>query len=432
MKKEGELIKGKWQLIIALSVYKIVIEIIYYQVISPLYGYYGLITNIDTLSFFLSILYFFIFCISIPKNNSLSSTSIYTMVGIFIFIPSISYYWLSSQSHRYTFMLTLCFFIISTILRVKRFYISDKSKFAKGILLLCFLLYILSTIIIILTQGGFDARALSFDTIYSLRQDLDLPSILQYILNWCVKVFTPFFFAYFFYKKKYKYMFLVLFIQLSLYLTFGYKAYLFSVALLIICLFLARFNNFEEKFTYFYLCIIVVSTLVYVLFGSSTLLNSIPFRMVFVPAQAQYQYYDFFSFNPKVHFADGLIGSIFSIESPYSVSMFNVISQAYYGDMFSQNTGVFGDAYGNGGIVAMMVIAVALGIVLYLIDVVTVNIPKIIVVSSFSYMIFVLNDNSLLTALLTGGMGLLIILFYLFNAESKYSSSKKIKLDSKT
>ncbi|MFL2143625.1 UDP-N-acetylglucosamine 2-epimerase [Ruoffia sp. FAM 20857] len=44
-------------------------------------------------------------------------------------------------------------------------------------------------------------------------------------MNWCAKVFSPFFFSYFFYKKNYIESLLVLFIQLSLYLTFRFNDY---------------------------------------------------------------------------------------------------------------------------------------------------------------------------------------------------------------
>src|SRR5699024_10409430 len=148
---------------------------------------------------------------------------------------------------------------------------------------------------------------------------------------------------------KYILMISTISVQMLLYLSFGYKAYLFSIAFLLICLLLEKYPNFNSNFIWFYTGINVVSVIFYLTVNITTFLNSIPFRMIFVPAQAQYQYFDFFSVNPKVHFADGMIGTIFSIDSPYKVSMFHVISNTFYGSSFSQNTGIFGDAYGNGG-----------------------------------------------------------------------------------
>lgn len=404
-------------LLFALIFYKITIELIYYFVISPRFSYYGLTTDISVNKFIFSSIYLIIFYFSIPKIGDYVSTKIYTLLGTFMFIPSLVYYWMNSQSNIHIFVLTMCMIIISLIIRLKKIYVTDSIKYAREFLGFIFIVYILSSVGIIISQGGIDPRAFSFDTIYSLRAETELPAGIGYLLNWSVKAFTPFFFAYFYYKKKYSLVILVSIIQLFFYLTFGFKAYLFSVAFLMLFLLISRFKNFISIFIYIYSGINILVSLIYKIFNSSGMLDSISFRLVFVPVQSQFQYFDFFNTHPRVHFADGLIGKVFSIKSPYSLPVPNVISKEYFGNIFSQNTGVFGDAYGNGGFIAMIIIAVILGILLYTIDVTTKNIPKIITISAFSYMVFVLNDNSLLTAVLTGGFGMLILLFYLFNSE---------------
>lgn len=132
-----------------------------------------------------------------------------------------------------------------------------------------------------------------------------------------------------------------------------------------------------------------------------------------------------------MHFADGIIGKILSIESPFSEPAPFVISRFFsYNKVASNsNTGLFSDAYSNGGFILMIIVAIMFAFILYVIDSVTYKLPLYVVVGSFSYMMFVLNDTSLQTTLLTGGMGLMIILLLLFNSsiEEKVIVSKEFR-----
>jgi oligosaccharide repeat unit polymerase len=411
------------KLSLALFLYKVVIELIYVLRISPLYGYTGLRLNIDIISFVISNFYLLILIRLMPKDKRKPSTFLYLIFLLFLTIPTISYYWLNGKSHIYTFFVVLSCVVVSFILKLKRIYIVEDLKYAKIALRLFFIFYVLITFYLVIIRGGIDLRALNFMTIYQIRAETSLPGGLGYLLNWSAKVFSPFFFAYFYYKSNKKGLLIVLILQLLLYLSFGFKAYLFSIGMLILCIYASKNNKFETTFTNSFTGLIFGSILVDILGITGSLRNSLPFRMVFVPAQIQFQYFEFFQNREKMFFADGIIGRLLSVESQFDVPVPYVISSYFHdGAVSNSNTGIFSDAYANGGFINMFLFAVLFGIILYLIDSLSNKVPQNVVVAAFSYIMFVLNDNSLLTALLTGGIGLMMVLLMLFNAQI---SSKK-------
>jgi oligosaccharide repeat unit polymerase len=407
-------------------IYKTVIELIYIFRISPLYDYTGLTLETNIIGFFISTLYLLILIFLLPTDKSRPSTYLYLIFIIFLVVPLLSYYWLNDQSLSYISFVVLACLVISLFLKsIKPINFFEEIKPAKLILSILFILYILITVYLIVKRGGIDLRAFDFHSIYDLRSEVQFSGLSGYLLNWSAKVLCPFFFAYFLFRKNKRKMILVLILQLSLYLSFGFKAYLFSVGMLIMVAIVVKKNKFERDFTWGFTGIIIASYILDILNITGSLRNSIPFRMVYVPAQIQYQYYEFFKYRDKMFFADGIIGKILSVESPFNKPVPFVISSYFHdGAVSNSNTGIFSDAYANGGFFNMIFFAILLAIILYLIDSLTRRIPQYIVVAAFSYMMFVLNDNSLLTAFLTGGIGLMLILLVLFNSSIKNHENK--------
>lgn len=416
LKDTNEFKINGYKLFIYLFIYKVVIELVYIISISPIYSYTGLTLNMNFSAFWISLLFLSLIIIFFPKDKSRPSTYLYLIFILFLVIPTFSYYWLNNQSLVYTTFIAISSLIISLFLKIRPVNIFEEIKSANSLLNIIFILYLLITLFMIIQRGGIDFRALDLSSIYEIRSEASFSGVLGYLLNWCAKVFCPFFFAYFIYKKNRRKQFLVLILQLLLYLSFGFKAYLFSIGMLIMVVMVMKKHKFERDFTLGFTGIVIVSYLLDVLRLSNDLLNSIPFRMIFVPAQIQFQYYDFFVNRDKMFFADGLIGKIFSIESPFDRPVPFVIAKYFQDAESNSNTGIFSDAFANGGFIAMLFFAILLALVLYIIDSLTRRIPNYLVVASFSYMMFVINDNSLLTAFLTGGMGLMIILLLLFNS----------------
>lgn len=418
MNKRSEIV-NKIRLLLYFLIYKITIELIYVFAIIPLYGYTKLELHVDWFKAIESYICLMILIVFFPKNKKIPSFSLYVILCIFIYIPLGSYMWLSGQSSIYYFTVVIGFIIISMFIKMKKVYIISKFQYSNNLFYLLYLFYFIITVYLIFIRGGIDLRAVSLEEIYSLRSEQNIDGINGYLLNWSAKVFCPFFIAFYLYKKKYSLVILTVFLQLIMFLSYGYKAYLFSVIMLAFVLIGKRKNNFEKNFSLGVSFSIITSYIVYVLFTSTTLINTIAFRLIFVPVQIQYQYFDYFSKFEKMNFSQSIIGKLFNVEDDYHQPISFVISMYYQGVISNSNTGIFSDAFANGGFVLMIIYSMIVGCIFYVIDIVTFKIPVVYTVSALSYLMFVLNDNSLLTSLLTGGLALMIILLFLFNSNIK-------------
>ncbi|WP_291569567.1 hypothetical protein [Clostridium sp. UBA4548] len=406
------------QMFIYLIIYKTVIEFMYIYAIAPIYNYSGLTLNINKIAYVVSVIFLLLIVIFSPKNKTRPSTYLYFIMEIFLIVPTLAYYWLNNQSVVYTFFVVFSSIIISHVLKIKPVNFNIKSRTANIWVSMFFVFYVITTVYLIIKRGGIDARALNFDLIYDMRAENELNGIWGYLMNWSTKALCPFFFAYFYLRKKYLFIIPILALQLMMYLSFGNKAFLFSIGVIIMSVIITKRNKFVREMVF---AISGLNIIAYVLdfYGISDVLRrSIPYRLTFIPAQIQFQYYEFFRTSKKMHFADGAIGKILNIDSPFQQKVSFIIGSyfSHNGLGTNANTGMLADAYANGGVILMIFIAIFFGIILNIIDSATNKLPVYVVVGSFSYIMFVLNDTALLTTLLTGGMGLMILLLLLFNS----------------
>lgn len=415
------------KLLLYLLIYKTTIEWIYIYFIVPRYSYSGLNLNSNIYSYLISTISVVAITFLIPKNRSRASTYLYIIFVTINIIPTLSFYWLSSKDIAYVGIMILALMTISIVIKIRLPKINIRSNTANIWIILLFYIYLITTIILILQRGGIDHRAFDFDLIYELRSETQISGINGYLLNWSTKAFAPFFFAYFYYYRKRMMLGVVIALQLLMYLSFGNKAFLFSIGVLILITLIIRRNNFIKEYLLLMSGLNIFAYIIDNGFKINTLSRAIPYRLVFIPAQIQYQYYDFFNGREKLLFADGLIGKIFSIQSPFSDNISKIIGMYYSrnGLGTNANTGMISDAYANGGIIGVGIIATLFGIILLIIDSSTSKLPLYVKVGSLSYITFVLNDTGLLTTFFTGGMGIMILLLVMFN--SSIGNEKTLK-----
>lgn len=164
-----------------------------------------------------------------------------------------------------------------------------------------------------------------------------------------------------------------------------------------------------------YSILIGISALFYQITNNIWLIALMVVRQLTLPAIISYKYYDFFSSNKKLHFSEGLLGKIFSIESPYNIRAAYIISGSIGNH---ENTGFLADAYSNGGIIAMIMMCSLFLIILLYVDSISRNSKKGYMYTALMvYQIIILNDASLLTTILTGGLSILLVIMYIIASE---------------
>nr|WP_279011903.1 hypothetical protein [Vagococcus fluvialis] len=412
---------GKYKLIIYSLIFRIIVDWTYLNSISPLYSYSGLTTNQNLnkyiASYILQILV--ILCMSKSKRPS---NYLYYFFVLFTVTPTLSYYGLNNQSNIYILFFVICSIIVGFIVNFNLKPFKLLKIDAKLLIKVIFYLYLAISFYLFFKRGGIDIRALDFDTVYDLRRESNISGLDGYLINWCAKAFSPFFYAYFSYYKKSIKKVMVISVQLLLYLSFGNKAFLFSIFAVIGINIVMRMKIPEKAFTLSMSVVLIFSDFIDKIFEIDSLRRGIPYRMFFIPSQIQFQYFEFFNNNNKLYFAESFFGKILNLSTGYGIPIPIVISRYFSGNPNSisySNTGIFSDAYSNMGYFGMFLFALIFGITLIMVDAVSDKIPTYITVSAFSYIIFVVNDTSFLTTFVTGGFGLMLLLLYLMNCELK-------------
>ena len=360
-----------------------------------------------------------------PRDNKRPSTYLFTLVLLFIFFPGLSYFWLADKQLSYASALWLCGLVMVFLLRaIKVAPISwrpvpkgNSTDAAKSFLMLIFIGYIGGSLLIIAIRGGIDPRAFSFDQIYQLRAENSLSGATAYFYNAATKALFPFFLGYFLTRKRsklwrYTFAAIVVIFQLIYYLSFGFKAFLFSVFFAMLIVFALYWRKFITVVVGGISAVVLSSVLSSSLLVFEMARDTVAFRTLMHPAQIQYIYHEWFMKNEYLYFAETSVGKLLGLQSDYAEGITYRIGSTFAGNTnVNAVTGIFSDAFANGGIVLMVLTAIVAGVMLVMADFLGTRSP-ILTVVALSYFVFTLNDTPLTTALVTGGY--LIILFLLF------------------
>lgn len=403
-------------IVLTMFVFKMIAELSYVFQVSPTYSYLSLTLNENIKKMVLSYLIFLLMVILIPNRKKSPSTYLLNILFALMWIPISSYYWLNNQSSSYFFMFSFCFSLLFFVrkIRIEPVILNDKKISVFFDLL--FIVYMLICVYLVFKAGGIDLRSLNFDSVYEVRFDNRISGISGYLLNWSSKVFFPFYSAYFIEKKKYVHVFITISSQLLLYLTYGNKAFLFSIFFVYFCILLLNKDLWIKYFPNMITFSIMLSFILKNFRLGDILVRTIPYRLLFVPAQIQFWYYDYFSTNPKLLYGETFLGPILGTQKT-GPSTSLLINKHFTNISIESNanTGVFSDAFSNGGFTAMLVTSIVLLLILLLIDSFERKISTTLLVASFSYSMFILNDTSLLTSLNTGGIIILLFMFFLYS-----------------
>lgn len=144
-------------------------------------------------------------------------------------------------------------------------------------------------------------------------------------------------------------------------------------------------------------------------------------RFLFGPAVNKFLYYDFFSYYPKHYFADGIIGKCLGITYQYVATSGQLVFAFFYkGRLFESNsvTGYLGDGYAQAGFLGIILFAFLKVLLFKFISLTTNGVPDKIRIPMIIIPIFTLNDAGLLTVFFSGGLFLIILLFYIYPEEN--------------
>ena len=341
-------------------------------------------------------------------------------------IPTVSYYWLNDQATVYILVEAACFLLISVSLHLaRRVHIPTivknplSPKLGAWCILAMLAVYVAATLALVARNGGLDLRTLSWNDVYQVRSENNISGIWGYLLNWCAKSFMPFFFAYFLLRRKYIGAGFVCILQCMTYFSFGFKAFLMAVILIIGVSFLLWFDRkrFNANMAGVLALGNVAASVIDKLKITDLAMLLLPYRTLMLPAQGQYEYYDFFNQHDFLYFSEGMVGRFLGIPYPYNDQIGRIVNAFIYGPekQSNGNTGVFSYGYADAGFWGMVLSAVIIIVILLIVDRYSRNLPVTFTVCAMSYQMFIMNDNSIFISLNTGGVLWTLLLIMTMN-----------------
>jgi hypothetical protein len=213
-------------------------------------------------------------------------------------------------------------------------------------------------------------------------------------------------------------LFIVVILQLVLFSGTGHKTYLFSL------FFVAGLAWLIERRRALQLTLLSLSGILMLGIFSHYLLRDVWLtglfsnRLLILPAVISFQYFEFFSSNPLVLLSHGIFRGFVSY--PYGLEPSRLIGDHYYGDKdIFANTGLLGDAFMNFGHAGLAALFVSLVILFYVIDITVHQKSLRIALGALAMPLFFLINGAFLTALLTGGVGIALLLIFFLPKKTK-------------
>lgn len=406
-----------------LCVYKIIYEYIYAMYVSPVFYSSKLVYTPNFEKAVISYIVFAGLLFIIPAKLKKPSDYLLNIFFVFTIIPILSQYWEANRATAYMLMCSASFFVLCMICK----YSGKKKifKFSIGVqinIVVILAIIIVSAIGIMTVKFGFaDLRALNLYNVYEVRAERSYSGIDGYLINWLPYSLVPALICISVYKKKWNYTFLAIAAQLYLFLFTGSKTTLFSIGLILFSYWLScKKRNFVFGWSASLTLLSIATTILYKGFGSLMPFGIFPVRLQTIPSSISFNHYDFFSSNPKLHLSETFIGRFFGMESPYNMQSTYLVSSGGG----NANTGYLGDAFDNGGLVLMIIYSVILGMLLIYVDSLYAKCTREhlpVFVGLLTYTMIYLNDGSLTSALITGGLiiNILILSVFVFSIISK-------------
>jgi hypothetical protein len=289
---------------------------------------------------------------------------------------------------------------------------------------------------VVLSVFGLQLNVVSLAEVYSVREAYkeDLAEggrWVSYMVLWQTNVVNPLFISQGLIRRVPLLLVLGVCGQIFLYSITGFKSILFSTPLLVIALVALQFYRRRAGSFFVWGAVFLIGICVFFDKISGSILFSSIFvrRLMIVPGQLSAYYYEFFSDNPFYMLQHSILRPF--VDRSYDVAPAMLIGDAYFGNFeMSANANLWADAFANFGFAGMFAYAVIFGFVLQFLDKVAEGQDLRASCLLVTMPAISLCNTSLLTTLLTHGLGFAILMVYLMpvpqtNPVQEVSPSRK-------
>lgn len=371
----------------------------------------------------------------VPKTGD-TREYIVTFLNYMFFLPAIVFVYYSNTNLMHFAGLVISILAVYFLSGVKSPLFALKPLPQSQILILVFSLIVLS-IVIQAMFGGLAYFNLDIERVYEFRASAasQLPPVFGYVYSNVSSVLMPIALTL---ALKYKNNYLValtIFCSVMLFGMTHHKSVLFGpFAVAILYMFLQRAKSPDIIGWMFAGLIAACLTEVFVmrqLLGSGDpayVTSLIVRRVLLVPSMLDGRYTDLFDILPKYYWSTSRLGEWLS-ENPHGIAAPFLIGEEYFGDVtMSANAGMIGSGFSNAGLVGVAIYAVVVGLLISILNAYGSRIGHAFVSAASLATVFnVVTSTDLVTALLTHGLLLLLLVLSLFPPEPTPAPEQSIQ-----
>jgi hypothetical protein len=401
--------------LLLLFVYKIGLDVSYFFVIEKNWSYSGFILVPNSLklieSYFLLTLVFIV----LPKLRKAISSFVVWFLFLLSYVPLLTFYSFTDGSRAYVYAATLFWLLICLLMLIPVPIFRPVRRTQAG--MLGYMLIILISLTILYLLYSYVGLFLNIDLgkIYDIRLQFAAKNVplSGYFFDWFAYVAGPISFALFIARKNWFYAVVAIVLELLLFSATGNRTYLFSLPFVAILMWIARRKNSFGWLAGGLAGIVTFGMVSKFLLNDVWITSLFTRRLLLVPAQISFYYYDFFSKNGFVFLSHSIFRSF--ILYPYSLDPSHLIGKFYFRDpQVSANNGLYGDAFMNFGFFGVTIIwPIILAVILKILDGASRNKDIALLVAAIAMPAIALVNSALLTCLLTHGLLLAILFVYL-------------------
>lgn len=410
--------RALFSLIIFIVLYRLGLDFVYINYLSTTFGYMGFGYDFSMTSVIISWL---LLVPLFPVVKKLTYKQCFSSV-ILLFLIHLSYIpftamvaFSGSFSSAYIFANTIYWFcLLISMWLLPDFKLKNlKNSHFNEVLLLGIAGFFALVVLYVSVRYTGLRFTLDLSMVYDMRKEVrefGMPTLLKYLFA-ASKVVNPVLLAYFLTKKRWGWGGFMVFIQFLSFSVNGSKTVFFSTILTVLVFYFYK-PEYLSKLSGLFIGIMFITIVEKALFDGIFTLSYIVRRVLFLPNQLGYYYFDYFTLHTPDYFRQGFL-RLFGFRSPY-MDIDHLIGLAYYGrsDM-GANNGLISDAVTNLGGWGIVVMPLLLTLVLKLLDACSKDIDTRIYMVSSITIAFILIGSFLNTALVTHGILAVCFVLYL-------------------
>jgi len=355
-----------WNFIIIL-IFKIVLDLSYYFVISPVFLSMRFELNFNAIKLIESYCLLFIIFILMPESKKNLSTIMVWLLIILSYIPMLTIFAFKDESRIFMYAVTCFWLFVFLLLHLPRINLPSlkESKVFRFFIITSF-----STLVLfaIYNYLGFSFN-LDLTKVYDIRTQYVQTKIplAGYYFNWMGYVVNVAFFALFINKKKWIFAALIVILQLLLFSSTGNKTFLFALPFALALMWITSRKNPLFYIAAGMIAVMIMAMLSHMIVGDIWISSLFTRRTLLVPAHLAFYYFDFFSSNGPIFLSHSIFR--FFLNYPYSLNPPHLIGMVYFNKPeTAANNGIVGDAFMNFGFIGLVFWGILLVIILKLVD----------------------------------------------------------------